>query len=492
MKVILMLSSKVLKSARSFLRVKFGHHPTPPAPSFGAEAPTTLPAKPTRVPKVDVVGRPPSRLKRRIERHIVVGVDFGTSSTKVIWQDLTDNHFEVFHWRTTDEGSSSFLLPSTVLLRNGSMYFGFPASEANEGDVLLKSIKLCVLCRRKPTICRCGNAAARQGVIGLPGSADTIPASSFACLFLAHVFREVEGRLSARFPDDDLILIWNVGCPMDHLDIGDLRSQWEKMTGAAIELRRQVPNPAYISLLAQATRLVERLAVAVPSERNYFVQPEGLAAVKAFLESPHGESKTYAIVDVGAGTTEVSFFFNGRAMLEPGQPFRPSYLADSTDAVGGVKIDLELAQAWGCCIEEAQKRKEAGPPSIPVVQSVEDICIQYQRTCGEIVKQNKLTSAHDKRFDLFVIGGGGRLLTLRRSLQHRELPGGFVREHSQQLNPPKGLKNSANLQEHFDLLSIACGLASSLDWEYYPPSDVDSMPAMPTKPKPDLDECYPK
>jgi cell division ATPase FtsA len=29
-------------------------------------------------------------------------------------------------------------------------------------------------------------------------------------------------------------------------------------------------------------------------------------------------------VDVGAGTTEVSFFFNGRIMTEPGQPTRPS------------------------------------------------------------------------------------------------------------------------------------------------------------------------
>ncbi len=128
-----------------------------------------------------------------------------------------------------------------------------------------------------------------------------------------------------------------------------------------------------------------------------------------------------------------------------------------------------------------------------MVRIVEEICIQYQRTCGEIVvKQNKLTSPHDKRFDLFVIGGSGRLLPLQRSLQHRELPGGFVCEHSQQLKPPKGLENGANFQEHFDLLSIACGLASSLDWEYYPPSEVDSMPVTPTKPKPDLDEYYPK
>lgn len=40
--------------------------------------------------------------------------------------------------------------------------------------------------------------------------------------------------------------------------------------------------------------------------------------------------------------TEVSFFFNGHIMTEPGQPLRPSYLADSTRPIGAGKIDLEL------------------------------------------------------------------------------------------------------------------------------------------------------
>jgi hypothetical protein len=423
---------------------------------------------------------------------VVVGVDFGTSATKVIWQDLSDNHFEVIQWRPASEGLRSFLLPSTILLREDSIHFGISRPEVRVGDVWLHAIKLCVLCRRKPAICRCGSAVAHEGMLRLPGFAEAIPASSLACLFLGHVFREVEWKLLARFPDDDLVLIWNVGCPMDHLDVGDVRSEWERMAGAATELSKDMSNPADASLLIKATRTLEALIVARQAERNYFVQPEGLAAVKAFLESPHAEAKTYAIVDVGAGTTEVSFFFNGRAMLEPGQPFRPSYLADSTEAVGGGKIDLDLAQSWGCCVEEAQKRKEAGSTSIPMVGTVEEICIQYQRTCSEIVRHNKLTSKHDKRFDLFVIGGGGRLRPLLGALQSCELPGGFAREGTLQLMPPRSLKNGADVQKHYDFLANACGLASALDWEYYPPKQVDPMPLLPTKQKPDINEYYPK
>jgi Ethanolamine utilization protein EutJ (predicted chaperonin) len=134
-----------------------------------------------------------------------------------------------------------------------------------------------------------------------------------------------------------------------------------------MDLRRRVPNPSGIALLAEASGLFDGFVVTAPQERNYFVQPEGLAAVKAFLESPHAESKTYAIVDVGAGTTEVSFFFNGWIMTEPGQPLRPSYLADSTRPVGGGMVDLELAQAWGCTIEDARRRKEAGKTTFPVL-----------------------------------------------------------------------------------------------------------------------------
>jgi len=138
-----------------------------------------------------------------------------------------------------------------------------------------------------------------------------------------------------------------------------------------------------------------------------FAQPEGLAAVKAFRETPRAESKTCAIVDVGAGTTEVSFFFksNGRIMTERGQPPGPSCLADSTQPVGGGRIDQELAQARNRGAEQARRRKEDRESKLPIVRSVGEIRVQYERTCYEIVKCHKLTAAGDKRFDLFVIGG---------------------------------------------------------------------------------------
>ena len=457
-------------------------------------APSAPPAAAEEIFAQKTVSRPPSLPPTpRGERTLIVGVDFGTSSTKVVWQDLSDNRFEVLAWDTADRGMASLLLPSSIVIRGGLIHFGLPERDVCDGDIRLSSIKLCVLCRSNPAICRCVGSLAKNGIVHLPDVDTPYPASAFACLFLATVFREVERKLVARFRNDDVIILWNVGCPMDYLDEVDRKGEWERMTGVAMELRRDVSNPARISLIPDVMGRLNSFTVPALGARNYSVEPEGLAAVKAFLESPHAESKTYAIVDVGAGTTEVSFFFNGQIMTEPGRPLRPSYLADSTRPVGGGRIDLELAQILGCGLQQARQRKEAGEADLPVVPSIGEICAQYGHTCYEILRRQRLISANDKRFDLFVIGGGGRLHALQDALQRCSLPGGFLRDGWQKLQPPRRLKDRPSIQGDYDFFANACGLASSLDWEYYPPRAVPPMTnRQPLRSRIDVEEYYPK
>ena len=216
------------------------------------------------------------------------------------------------------------------------------------------------------------------------------------------------------------------------------------MAGVGLQLRGRVSNPAETALLPEARELM--LSFTPSADRNFLIQPEGMAAVKAFLESPRGpEEKTYAIVDVGAGTTEVSFFFNGG--------MKPSYLADSTEAVGGGKFDIELAEVWRCDVETARRLKEQGGGQIPEVPSVGAIRRQYDMTCRKILRERRLTARANKRFDLFVIGGGGRLPVLRDSLTRCQLPGDFIREHTRQLTPPASLRNRADVESDITISS---------------------------------------
>jgi hypothetical protein len=88
---------------------------------------------------------------------------------------------------------------------------------------------------------------------------------------------------------------------------------------------------------------------------------------------------------------------------------------------------------------------------------------------------------------------GSRLRALQDALRGQPLPGGFVRAGGRQLQPPRSLKDRLKIQAEYEFLANACGLASSLSWDYYPPREVPPMPCPPRqKSKPDLEEYYPK
>ncbi len=327
MRVVLISRCKLVRRlTQLFRRLKGGAVDVPEVPRVptdGAPAVGALEARPEPCPvdERDVIVP-----KKRAIRHIIIGVDFGTSTTKVIWQDLSDNHFEAVRWHPHKDGLEQWLLPSTVLLRYGTMHFGFPESERESDGICFRSLKLCLLCKRKPSVCRCGNPGAQRGKIRLSDSDGEFPAAAFAALFLAYVFREVERKLRERFPDDELVLLWNIGCPMDYADADGYRRDWEELAGVAMGLRMEVGHPAEMALLSECAGRLDGFTVPAKEERNYFVQPEGLAAVKAFLESPDAEMKTYAIVDVGAGTTEVSFSSTVKPWLNPASHSGPATL----------------------------------------------------------------------------------------------------------------------------------------------------------------------
>jgi Ethanolamine utilization protein EutJ (predicted chaperonin) len=428
----------------------------------------------------------------RGERTLIVGVDFGTSSTKVIWQDLSDNKFEILAWFPGETSLRAFLFPSVMNINNSEISYGQIYDEKTKNGCRLSSIKLCVLCRNNPQICSCGNPNVQKGMVHLPGSDAIYPAAVLACMFIAHVFRATENALQTRFPNDDLVVVWNVGCPMDHLDVAKHKNEWETMTGVALQMHKAGMDLTSTETLPHVAASLDAFVVPAEGEQSFQVLPEGLAAVKAFLESAYAETKTYAIVDVGAGTTEVSFLFNGRNMKEQGHPLRPCYLADSTHPAGGLKIDSELAKAWNCSVDEARALKHRGGSDLPSLATVQKICSQYVRTCWEIVKGQKLTAANDKRFDLFVIGGGGRLHPLHHALRSQKMPGGFLLENARPLRPPKSLRTRLAVESDYDFLVNACGLASSLQWEYYPPHEVPPMAPLKQKPRIDPDEYYPK
>jgi hypothetical protein len=85
--------------------------------------------------------------------------------------------------------------------------------------------------------------------------------------------------LMGQFPNDDLLLLWNIGCPMDYLDQAGRKSEWERMAGVAMELHRGVSNPASVALLAEVTARVNSFVVPPRFPRVHLVLHAGRTIV---------------------------------------------------------------------------------------------------------------------------------------------------------------------------------------------------------------------
>jgi hypothetical protein len=382
-----------------------------------------------------------------------------------------------------------------MFIRGNKLHFGFDQPGAVEPPLRVPWIKVCVLCERNPAICRRCEHSQERGRVQL-GKGTVVSARALACLFLSYVIGQVERYLVRRFPDEVLHVQWNVGCPIDHMDSFKAMASYETMVYLAWEERAKTSNPMNLYEVSNIESRLQGLQLPQDSDRAIHVRPETHAGVMAFLQSPHAEEKTYVIVDVGAGTTEVSMFIHGRNHSEQGKPFVSNYLGDGTFPIGGGDIDCELARIWSVSVDNARKKKESGNGIPTRLQSAETVFKSYRSVCARVVQRRMLISPHDMVFDLFLFGGGSRVSAVRSAL-HQALPAPWRLNRLEVVKPPRNLRRFGGLDGNFDLLALACGLASTvLDWaRINPPSTTPPMTLTkptPRKARPDRDELYPK
>jgi len=430
----------------------------------------------------------PICLPQRRRRSIIVGLDFGTSSTKAVWHDTTANAYEPFRWSAG--GSQALFLPSLIGVYDNSVWYGHEAAGLPDGALRIPWIKICVLCRNKPKICRgCGHSSAPGRVVLRSDLA--VSAHVLAAAFLAQAMAVVERYLTERFSEEELILQWNLGCPVDHMDSLVARRSFEQMAWWAWKLRSAVSNPTPIQRFSGMEETLLDTGVPDESERLVHVRPESHAAIMAFLQSPEAEEETYAIVDVGAGTTEISVLLHAKNRADLGQPFTVNYLTDGTIPVGGDDIDRELAGIWGVSLGEAKRRKEHGEPPPRSLKAVQEVFNAYRRLCCE-VRFKRLLPVEQCDYNLFVLGGGGRMAALRSKLKQDFPEYGVRLRRIQSLRPPANFALFGEAREQFDLLAVACGLSSTMFWDFRRPSEIDPLPEPAPAERPDCQELYSK
>lgn len=240
-----------------------------------------------------------------------------------------------------------------------------------------------------------------------------------------------------------------------------------------------------------------------------WIRSEAEAGLLWIFRSPLVRRGLYACVDVGAGTTDVSFFrirerHVGDAWVKDALGF---YSARSSppamDALDDCLATIDGHDVWPAQLRgrENEMIERYGLAKHPRVRSVcEEIYETYRGTWADAYKKEKYVRAwHD--YELFVLGGGSKVAAVRESLQSSVWLGQLAERSIRSAGVPDDLyewpENGrlSQLREDGTFLLVAYGL-SYLGADVPEVDNPGEMPPLviPRDPRTpvDQDEYYPK
>lgn len=423
---------------------------------------------------------------------IVVGVDFGTSSTKVVIHAPyhTGNPAFAVPFGDLAHESLKYLLPARLFVSKD----GRCSLTDVSGASLLTDIKLGLM---QDPLCSIGPAS---------GPSCDAPASPVTVAYLALVLRYARRWFIANKRDifGEFPLSWsfNLGLPAAIDDNPALREAFDT-SGKAAWLVSIRPGPITVSVAQDAISDVECASFKI--DCDFDVIPEVIAEVKGYAESRFRRPGLHLLVDIGASTLDVCSF-NLRE-IEGDEPL-PIFTAD-VDLLGAKRLhraridgskEVALAHAMSLVDEcdPVSRIPDNVEDYVPLCQEKDqaiynEIAIAEKRFAESCAKFLRKTIIHLRRkrdqnsprwceaLPVFVCGGAKDMRLYREvmSCVHSWLPTYIPSSHGIRridLPKPESLEAEVN-NDSYHRLAVAWGL-SHLRFNiatYRRPSEIKDM-----------------
>jgi hypothetical protein len=284
---------------------------------------------------------------------VVLGLDFGTFSTKVVARRRNERSAIVLQLDEPCEGYPTFALPSLLRIADGKVFFGSRAAQEVGGD-LRRSLKVSLLTGRDqvPDVAGSGNHG--------------LTVDGLVALYLSWVLVRTREWLDKEYGPNRVNLFVNTAAPMDHYEDPELRNRYLRIVNCAWNAVFG-PQPVTVEQGAAVHSLVNWLNESLASEteiessatRRFDVLPESVAPIVSLSHDPRMRAGMYLIVDMGAGTTE----FSVNHAPEPGGNQKVLCYYDQSIILGAEQFDApppgesdesltarflrSLCQTWG-------------------------------------------------------------------------------------------------------------------------------------------------
>lgn len=250
-------------------------------------------------------------------RELVMGLDFGTSSTKVVVADRAMNAAYAVPF-IDSVGVSSYLLPS-ALVESGDGLYALSGKGERHAD-----LKLAMLARP-----------------------DDAASCARVCAFLALVIRSARAWLfeakREQYLRADILWTLALGQPADHAASASFRRHYEQLAKVAWLLAGKA-GPVGVSAAEAAWARREQLDVG--DELEVRPMAELSAQVHGFVSSSHFDVRQpniYLLVDVGAGTVDASLF---HVQKDRGGTVSFSFFTHTVELLGAANLNRHRLDWW--------------------------------------------------------------------------------------------------------------------------------------------------
>jgi hypothetical protein len=367
-------------------------------------------------------------------RRVTVGLDYGTSSTKCCFRENADE--KPFHFVAHDRGEhhgSSLLFPTSVAIDQGRLFTGF-AAELRAGSSPLRSFKMCLLCQAQAAIGRAASVACKRCLGTHPGHFELggqhWSAEDLSTIYLSVVLGQALARLPVALGVEagQLRVQVNSAAPLDQMsEFGQVGRFFDRAVFYAFRLAHQSRQGWDVDQVRRALDEVRREPLPAVEQSPTRVFPETHAAITGYLMLPESERGLYGLIDVGAGTTDVAFFW----LQKDEAVTKAWYYAAGSRPVGMDDIDSALEsvhrESRGNLrrLREQMSHQQLQGCAALLAPVVKSIWRHYAGVLGDAMKVDQRVRAWHAddvaKFRLFMVGGGARCRPL--ASQFEKSPG---------------------------------------------------------------------
>ncbi len=421
-------------------------------------------------------------------RRVHLGIDYGTSASKIIIRDYGapgGEHATVL----TDEGSYRF--SSAVSVSGDMIRLQAPARTNDQKLRVLQSLKMRVAAEVKGNVERYCYAPIEELPAGLS-------ATDLATLTVARLV-DRGARAAKTVAGADISLGMTLGVPMSFFTDRTLRKAFLRISRTAWRLWRSGSLSTDTVSVAEARQFLSEAYAFVDStpieddEIRDWIRSEAEAAMWWAFQSPSVPAGPYAKVDIGAGTTNSSVFrivdqyAHGRLIKE-----RLAFFGAYSGPIGMDAVDEGLAKWKGVPLENRVE-----------LRGSEDDLLQdpaAELACAEAIRgirrafstawmrgfekyRNSMHETERWREDaqVFVIGGGSLTRAVRAGLrEHPQSPSKRLSVKEMESPPDLEFPGTQSVpKEALPFLTVAYGL-SNLGLaipEVRTPDEVDPLPS---------------